>query len=146
MTSQGDTLTICTSFNSSSTVEEPMLTDLSANRLAVESDTRISEFPTVASCLNNIQLTSSEFKNDLQVIAENIDLWRANLVTRIKLYNTTIADLQSSSNATSHAFDLNARTNSTISNRLDHLTERFNHLEERTSSNRADFLSLRTSI
>ena len=31
MTSQGDPLTISTSFNSSSTVEEPMLTDLRAD-------------------------------------------------------------------------------------------------------------------
>ena len=146
MISQGDPLIISTSFNSSTTVEEPMLTDLKGNRLAVESDIRISDFPTVASCLNNIQLTPSEFNNGLQVVAENIDLWRASLVTRIKLYNSTIADLQASSNATSHACDLNARTNSTILNRLDHLTERFNHLEQRTSSNRADFLSLRTSI
>ena len=64
-----------------------MLTDLRGNRLAVESDIRISDFPTVASCLNNIQLTPSEFNNGLQVVAENIDLWRASLDTRIKLYN-----------------------------------------------------------
>ena len=146
MTSQGDPLTISSSFNSSSTVEEPMLTDLRANRLAAESDSRISEFPTVASCLNNIQLTPCEFNNDLQVMAENIDLWRANLVTWIKLYNTTITDLQSSSNATSHTCDLNARTNSAILNRLDHLTEQLNHLEQCTSSNRTYFLSLRTLI
>ena len=114
MISQGDPLIISTSFNTSSTVEEPMLTDLKGNRLAVESDIRISDFPTVASCLNNIQFTPSEFNNGLQVVAENIDLWRANLVTRIKLYNSTIPDLQASSNATSHACDLNACTNSTI--------------------------------
>ena len=80
------------------------------------------------------------------MVAENIDSLRASLVARIKLYNSTIADLQASSNATSQACDLNACTNSTISNRLDHLTEQFNHLEQRTSSNRTDFLSLRTSI
>ena len=85
-----------------------MLTDLMGNRLAVESDIRIADFPTVASCLNNNQFTPSEFNNGLQVVAKNIDSWRASSVTRIKLYNSTVADLQASSNATSHACDLNA--------------------------------------
>ena len=51
----------------------------------------------------------NDFKNGLQVVAENIDSWR------------TIADLQTSSIATSYAWDLNSRTNSTISTRLDQL-------------------------
>ena len=88
----------------------------------------------------------NEFNNGLQVVAENIDSWRTNLVTRIKLYSSTIADLQTSSNATSYACDLNARTNSTISTRIDQLAERFNQLEFRTSNNRDDLLSLCTLI
>ena len=46
--------------------------------------------------------------NDLQAFAENIDAWRTNLVTRIKLYGSTIGDLQSSTNAAIYASDLNA--------------------------------------
>ena len=84
-----------------------MLTDLRGNRLAVESDIRIADFPTATSCLNNLQLTPSEFNNGHQVVAENIDSWRANLVIRIKLYISTIADLQTSSNATSYTCALN---------------------------------------
>ena len=62
---------------------------------------------------------SNEVYNGLQVFAENIDAWRTNLVTRIKLYSSTVADLQSSTNATSYACDLNSQTNSNISVRLD---------------------------
>ena len=62
MISQGDPLIISNSFNSSRTVEEPMLTDLRGNRLAVESDIRIADFPTVASCLNNIQFLIMDFR------------------------------------------------------------------------------------
>ena len=113
---QDDPLIISPSFNS--TVEEPMLTGLRENRLAADSDIRISYFPTAVSYLGKIHSTPSEVNNNLQVVAENIDLWRATLVNRIKLYNSTIADLQESSNATSHACDLNAHTHSTISNRL----------------------------
>ena len=79
-------------------------------------------------------------------MAENIDSWRTNLVTRIKLYSSTIADLQTSSNATSYACDLNTRTNSNISIRLDYLTERFNRLEQSTSNNCDDLLTICKSI
>ena len=116
------------SFNSSRTVEGPMLADLREARLAIETDISIADFPTATSCLNNIQFIHSEFNNGLQVVAENIDSWRTNLVTRIKLYSSTIADLQTWSNATLYACDLNTRTNSTILTRLDYLTERFNQL------------------
>ena len=82
----------------------------------------------------------AEFNNGLQVEAENIDSWRTNLVTRIKLHSSTIADLQTTSNTTSYACDLNARTNSSISTRLDALAERFNQLEIRISSNPDDLM------
>ena len=101
-----------------------MLADLRGARLAIETDISIADFPTATSCLNNIQFIPSEFNHGLQVVAENIDSWRTNLVTRIKLYSSTIADLQTSSNATSYACNLNARTSFTISTRLDYLTER----------------------
>ena len=78
-----------------------MLADLRGARLAIETDISIADFPTATSCLNNIQFIPSEFNNGLQVVAENIDSWRANLITRINLYSSAIADLQTSSNATS---------------------------------------------
>ena len=101
--------------------------------MAIESDISIADFPTDTSCLTNIQPLPSEFNNGLQVVAENIDSWRTNLVTRIKLYSSTIADLQTSSNATSYACDLNTRTNSIISTRIDQLAKQFNQLELGTS-------------
>ena len=76
-----------------------MLADTRGARLAIESDISIADFPTATSCLVNLQLIPNEFNNGLQVIAENIDSWRTNLVTRIKLYSSTIADLQTSANA-----------------------------------------------
>ena len=123
-----------------------MLADTRGARIAIESDISIADFPTATSCLANLQLIPNEFNNGLQVIAENIDSWRTNLVTRIKLYSSTIADFQTSANATSYACDLNAQTNSTILTRLDQLTERFNQLEQPTSNNRDDLLSLCTLI
>ena len=137
-----DPLITTTSFNSSSTVGGVILGDARGARLAIESDISIADFPTVTSCLTNLQPLPSEFNNGLQVVAENIDSWRTNLVTRIKLYSSTIADLQTSSNATSYACDFNARTNSTISTRIDQLAKRFNQLELRTSNNRNNLISL----
>ena len=123
-----------------------MTADLRGARLAIETDISIADFPTASSCLTNIQFIHSEFNQGLQVVAENIDSWRTNLVTRIKLYSSTIADLQTSSNATSYACNSNTWNNSTISTRLDYLTERFNQLEKSTSNNRSDFLTISKSI
>ena len=85
-----------------------ILGDARGVRLAIESDISIADFPTVTSCLTNLQPLPVEFNNGLQVVAENIDSWRTNLVTRIKIYSSTIADLQTTSNATSYACTLNA--------------------------------------
>ena len=57
-----------------------------------------------------------------------------------------MSDLQSSTNAAVFACDLNARTNSNISVRLDHLAEKLNQLDQRTSSNRDNIGSLRSSL
>ena len=75
----------------------------------------------------NLQSLPAEFNNGLQVVAENIDSWRTTLVTRIKLYNSTIADIKTTFNATSS-------TNSSITSRIESLAERFNQLDIRTSS------------
>ena len=146
VTSQYDPLITTTSFNSSSTVGGVILGDTRGARLAIESDIHIADFPTVTSCLTNLQPLPVEFNNELQVVAENIDSWRTNLVTRIKLYSSTIADLQTTSNATSYACDLNAHTNSSISTRIDLLAERFNQLELRTFNNRDDIMLLCSMI
>ena len=116
-----------------------VLSDLCSD---IESDISITDFPTVTSCLANLQLLPNELNDGLQVFAENIDAWRTYLVTRIKLYSSTIADLQTSSNATSYVCVLNARTNSTNSARLDQLTEKYNQLDQRTSNNCDNLLSL----
>ena len=68
--------------------------------------------------------------NSLGAIAENIDAWRGNLVTRIKQYGSTNSDLQSSTNSAVYAGDLNARSNSNISARLDHFAERLNQQDK----------------
>ena len=43
-----------------------------------------------------------------EAIAENIDEWRGNLVTRIKQYGSMISDLQSTANSAISSSDLNA--------------------------------------
>ena len=94
----------------------------------------------ILSCLLTLQPLPTEFNNGLQVVAENIDLWRTNLVTRIKLYSSTIADLKSTSNATSYACDIKACINSSITARIDLLAEKFNQLDIRTSCNHSDIM------
>ena len=82
--------------------------ELRGPRLAIEGEIHIADFPPVASCLANLQLLPNDVYNGLQAFAENIDAWRTNLVTRIKLYGSTITDLQSSTNAAVYACNLNA--------------------------------------
>ena len=126
VTTQHDLTLTTNSFNSLSVGGGMILGDIRGARLAIESDNSIAGFPTVASCLLTLQPLPTDFNNGLQVVAENIDSWRTNLVTRIKLYSSTMADLKSTSNATSYACDINARTNSFITTRLDSLAEKFN--------------------
>ena len=82
--------------------------DLRGPRLAIGGDIHIADFPPVASCLASLQFLPNDVYNGLWAFAENIDAWRTNLVTRIKLYGSTISDLQSSTNAAIYACDLNA--------------------------------------
>ena len=55
VTNQHDPLITTTSFNSSSTVGGVILGDTRGARLAIESDISIADFPTVSSCLINLQ-------------------------------------------------------------------------------------------
>ena len=80
-----------------------MLGNIMGAGLAIESDISIADFPTIGSCLLDLHSLPAEFNNGFQVIAENIDSWRANLVTRLKLYRSTIADLMTTSNSISYA-------------------------------------------
>ena len=64
--------------------------------------------------------------NGFEAIADNIDAWRVNLVNRIKQYASTINDLQSSANSAIYSSNLNTRSVSNISARLDHFVERLN--------------------
>ena len=90
-------------------------------RLAIESDIHLAVFPTVASCLVDLQFIPNDVYNGLEAIAENIDAWRVNLVTRIKQYASTINDLQSSTNSAIYTGDLNPRSTSNISKTSVHL-------------------------
>ena len=77
-------------------------------RLAIGSDINIGDFQSFSSCLANHQFLPNNVYNGLQAFSENIDVWRVNLVTRIKLYGSTISDLQSSTNSAVYACNLNA--------------------------------------
>ena len=68
------------------------------------------------------------------------------MVTRIKQCGSTINDLQSSTNSAIYTGDLNARSTSNISVRLDHVTERLNQQDQCISNNRDHIRSLRSSI
>ena len=107
-----------------------------APRLAIESDIQLAVFPTIASCLIDRQFILNNVYNGLEAIAENIDAWRVNLVTRIKQYASTINDLQSSTNSAIYTGNLNAQSTSNISARLDHFAERLNQQDQCISNNR----------
>ena len=133
-----DPLIATTYFNNSSTAGGVIPTDLRGPRLAIESDIHLAVFPTLASCLVDLQFMPNDVYNGLEAIAENIDAWRVNLVTRIKQYASTINDLQSSTNSAIYTGDLNARSTSNILARLDHFTERLNQQDQCISNNRDD--------
>ena len=104
--------------------------------LAIESHIHLAVFPIVASCLLDRQFIPNDVYNGLEAIAENIDAWRVNLVTRIKQYASTINDLQSSTNSAIYTGNLNAQSTSNISARLDHFAERLNQQDQCISNNR----------
>ena len=103
-----DPLTATAYFNDTSTVGGIIPSDVRGPRLAIEGDIHIADFPPVASCLANFQFLPNDVYEGLQAFSGNIDAWRTNLVTRIKLYGSTISDLQSSTNSAIYACNLNA--------------------------------------
>ena len=81
-----------------------------------------------------------------KAIAENIDVWRGNLVGRIKQYSSTISDLQSTANSAIFSSDLNAHSFSSVSARLDHFAERLNQQDQHISDNGVKIQSLISSV
>ena len=84
--------------------------------------------------------------NGFEAIAENIDGWRVNLIGRIKQYTSTISDLQSTANSATYSSDLNARSFSLVSARLDHFAESLNQQDQRISDNHVKIQSLLSSF
>ena len=109
-----DPLTATAYFNDTSTMGGIIPTDLRGPRLATESDIHIADFPSVTSCLAGLQFLPNDVYKGLQAFAENIDKWRVILVNRIKLYGTTISDLQSSTNSAVYAFELGLSTSNSV--------------------------------
>ena len=65
-----------------------------------------------------------------EAVAENIDEWRGNLVTRIKQYASRISDIQLTANSAISSKDLNACYFSSVLARLDHFAERLNQQDQ----------------
>ena len=68
------------------------------------------------------------------------------LVGRIKQYASTINDLQTTANSAIYSSDLNARSFSSLSARLDHFAERLNQQEQCISDNRIKIQSRLSSF
>ena len=82
----------------------------------------------------------------LEAVSENIDEWRGHLVTRLKQYATRVNDIQmTASNAISNS-DLNAKTFSSVSARLDHFAERINQQDQVIAENSIKIQSLACSL
>ena len=83
-------------------------------RLAIESDVHLSVFPSIQSCLVDLQFIPNDVYNGFKAIADNIDAWRVKLVGRINQYASTISDLQTTANSAIYSSDLNARSFSSV--------------------------------
>ena len=94
-----------------------------------ESDISIADFPTIGPCLVDLPPPPAGFINRFQVLAANVDYWRIRLVNKLKLYGSIIADFIAMSSFISYACDLNARANSSITDRVELLAECVNQLE-----------------
>ena len=103
-------------------------------------------FPTVASCLLDLPQLVAGFTNRFQVIAANIDSWRAKLSAKFKLYGSTIADLVTTSRSISYACNVNAGAASSSTEKLESLTQQLNRLEIRVSNNCDNILLIRGII
>ena len=121
-------------------------TDIREPRLAIEGDIHLSTFLSASSCLSDFQFLPNEVYCGFKAIAENIDEWKGNLVSRIKQYASTISDLQSTANSAIFSSDLNAHSFSSVSARLDHFAERLNQQDQHISDNGVKIQSLISSV
>ena len=121
ITTQPELLITSNPVNRSGTDEGVMLGDVMGSGPTTEGDFSIAGFPTVGSCLLDLPRPPAGFNNRFQVIAANIDSWRTKLSAKFKLYGSTIADLVTTSKSISYACDVNARANSSITDRIDSL-------------------------
>ena len=81
---QFDSFTGTAYFNDTSAVGGIIPTDIREPRLAIEGDIHLSTNPSASSCLSDFQFLPNEVYCGFEAIAENLDEWRGNLVTRIK--------------------------------------------------------------
>ena len=100
-------------------------------------------FPSVGSCLSDLpQQVAGGPTNRFQVIAANIDSWRARISARLNRYALTIAGLLTSSSSTSHACEVNARAASSNNSKLESFSERLDRMEVRASNNHDSLLAI----
>ena len=85
--------------------EGVILGDAVGSGLVNENDFSIAGFPTVGSCLLDLPQPVAGFNNRFQVIAANIDSWRAKLAANVKLYGSTIADLVTTSRSSTERLE-----------------------------------------
>ena len=81
-----------------------------------------------------------------EAVSENIDESRGSLVTRVKQYASWISDIQLATITAISSSDLNARSFSSVSARLDHFAERLNQQDQVTSHNNVRIQSLDSSF
>ena len=117
--------------------------DVKGCPVTAESDFSIVGFPSVGSCLSDLpQQVAGGPTNRFQVIAANIDSWRARISARLNRYALTIAGLLTSSSSTSHACEVNARAASSNNSKLESFSERLDRMEVRASNNHDSLLAI----
>ena len=142
-----DPLTATAYFNDTNMVGAVIPSDIGEPRLAIEGDIHLAIFPTISSCIANLQYLPNDVYNGFEAVADNIDAWRLNLVSRIKQYASTINDLQSTANSASYSSDLNAQSVSvSVSARLDQFAERLNQQDQSIAVNCNKIQSLLSSL
>ena len=111
---QFDSFTGITYFNDNSSVGGIIPTEVREHRLAIEGDIHLSTIPSASLCLSEFQFLPNDVYCGFEAVAENIDKWRGNLVTRIKQYASRISDIQLTANSAISCSDLNACSFSSV--------------------------------
>ena len=141
-----DPLTATAYFNDTNMVGAVIPSDIGEPRLAIEGDIHLAIFPSISLCLVDLQYLPNDLYKGFEAIADNIDAWRINLVSRIKQYASTINDLQSTVNTASYSSHLNAWSISNVSARLDQFAERLNRQDQSIADNCTKIQSLLFSL